>query len=141
MSGFSKVFNSFIKSSWANKVFWQIISFKFLSFWCATFLLVSAWFSLQGIFDKYTYTAERLQEEGHITKDGLVTLLTHAQTVMYDSALSHLLIFFAAIFASVFAVKGISYMTEARTTSDVLKRLPDDTSKEDLKQFLPKEGK
>lgn len=127
--------------SWLSKLGWQLISFKFLSFWVSVTLLVSSWISLDHLLEKSVATAERLYSKGYISKEGVANIVTHSQTILYDQALSHLLIFFAALFASVFAVKGVSYFTDSKTTQAVLNKMNGDTTKEDLKQFLPKAGK
>jgi hypothetical protein len=126
--------------SWLSKLGWQLISFKFLSFWVGIVLLVGTWLSLSNLFDSSVKTAELLYSKGYITKDGVTSIITHSQTILYDQALSHALIFFAAMFASIFAIKGVSYYTESKTTQAVLNKMNDDSSKEDLKKFLPKAG-
>jgi len=126
---------------WIQKLLWQVISFKFLSFWVSIVLLVLSWVSLGHLYEASTHTAERLYKQGFITKEGATQIITHSQTVLYDQALSHLLLFFAAIFASVFAVKGMSYYTDSVTTKAVINKMPEQTSPDDLKKYLPTSGK
>lgn len=126
--------------TWFSKICWQLISFKFLSFWTSVVLLVVTWLSLEGLFDKSIKTAESLFSKGYITKEAVTAIITHSQTTIYDQALSHLLIFFAALFASIFAIKGVSYYTDSKTTQAVLNKMENNSTEEDLKKFLPKAG-
>ena len=127
---------------WINKLKWQLISFKFLSFWTAIVLLVGSWFSLEELHDKSIAVATALYKQGFLTKDNLTTIITHSQTVLYDAALSHILIFSAAVITGILAIKGMSYYTDSKQTSEVIKKLDDNSSSgEDLKKFLPKKGK
>lgn len=126
---------------WFNKLKWQLISFKFISFWTAIVLLVCAWISLEHIQDKTVETAKELYKLEYITKDNVANIITHSQTVLYDSALSHILIFAAACITGILTVKGISYYTDGKQTQTVINKMNGDATKEDLKKFLPRRGK
>ena len=93
---------------WFSKIKWQLISFKFLSFWVFILLLVFSLLSL-GLMYKYSIVvASDLFKKGYITKENVTTIITHSQTVLFDVSLSHLLLFFGAAIGSVIAIKGVS---------------------------------
>lgn len=133
-----KLFDREDWGSWFNKLKWQLISFKFISFWTAIILLVAAWISLDTLQDKTVTTAKELYKQEYITKDNVTTLITHSQTVLYDAALSHILIFAAACITGILAIRGVSYYTDHQERREVIKKLNGDATKEDLKKFLPK---
>lgn len=126
---------------WLNKLKWQIISFKFLSFWVAIILLVSVWFSLERLHNKSVKVATDLYKADIIEKGSVTTIITHSQTTLYSSALSHILIFAGACITGIFAIKGVSYYTDSKQAQTVINKINGDATKEDLKKFLPKKGK
>lgn len=125
---------------WFSKLKWQLISFKFLAFWTVIFMMIGCWRSLGALQERSVVVATELFKKGYITKDHVATIITHSQTVLYDSALSHLLIFCGAILASIITLKGVSYWQEGKTKAAVIQKMNGDATKEDLKQFLPRQG-
>ena len=123
---------------WFKKLKWELISFKFLSFRALVILLILSWFSLSNLHETSIEVAKTLHTEKFIETKDVSGLITHSQTVLYDKALSHLLVFFGAVLAAVIAIKGVSYWTESKQTSEVIKKLNGDTTKDDLKKFLPR---
>lgn len=128
-------------TNWLGKLKWQLISFKFLAFWTFIFLLIGAWLSLKVILLEVIERSTALYKLGYLTKEGLATIITHTETVLYDSALSHVLLFSTAVITGILAIKGVSYYTDGKSTSEVIKKLDTGTSNADLKKFLPKQGK
>lgn len=124
---------------WFAKLKWQLISFKFLSFWVFIVLLVGSWYSLAKIHERAISVAETLFKNKMINQAGVVTIITHSYSVLYDAALSHLLIFFGATIASVIAIKGMSYFTDSQKTRAVISKM-ESSNEEDLKKYLPKNG-
>lgn len=125
---------------WFWKIKWQLISFKFQSFWISILLLVASWWSLAALHDKSIHTAEKLFKLKYIDQNSVTNIITHSQTVLFDVALGHILTFSGVILTSIIAIKGVSYYTNHKTTEAVLKKMNGDTTKEDLKRFLPKKG-
>lgn len=129
-------------SNWIAKVKWQLISFKFLAFWVFTLLIIFFWYSIERLHNHVVYTAKDLFTGGYIKQADVATIITHSQTVLYDVALSHILLFLGAILASVIAIKGVSYYTDGQKTKAVIDKIgpTEGETAEDLKQFLPKKG-
>ena len=128
-------------SAWFAKIKWQLVSFKFISFVVFSIFLALSWVGLAELHSRSILTAERLYKLGYITKDHVSTIITHSQTVLYDIALSHLLLFFGTILTAIIAIKGVSYVTNTKRAVEVMKKLePESSSKENLKKFLQKPG-
>lgn len=122
---------------WICKIKWQLISFKFIAFWIFTILLTGSGICLALLHSYSIAVARDLYSKGFITKDHLATIITHSQTVLFDIALSHLLIFFGAIMGSIVAIKGVSYWTDSKKTTEIINKTE---NVDDLKKFLPKKG-
>ena len=127
-------------TGWLQKVGWQLISFKFLSFWVSVILLVLCWGSLQVIFLQTVDIATTLHKQGYINQDAVKEIITHSLTTLYDSALSHILVFAGVIISGIMTIKGVSYYTDSKQTQAVIHKMNGDATKEDLKKFLPKKG-
>lgn len=128
-------------SAWFAKIKWQLVSFKFISFVVFSIFLALSWIGLSELHSRSVITAERLYKLGYITKDHVSTIITHSQTVLYDIALSHLLLFFGTILTAIIAIKGVSYVTNTKRAVEVMKKLePESSNKENLKKFLQKPG-
>lgn len=128
-------------SAWFAKIKWQLVSFKCISFVVFSIFLALSWIGLFELHSRSILTAERLYKLGYITKDHVSTIITHSQTVLYDIALSHLLLFFGTILTAIIAIKGVSYVTNTKRAVEVMKKLePESSSKENLKKFLQKPG-
>lgn len=123
-----------------GKIKWQLISFKFLSFWTFVFLLVTAWGSLVAIYYKSLKTVKELYVANMITQEQVSQIIINTQNTLFDTALSNILIFSGAILGSIIAIKGVSYWTNSEQVKEVIKKTEMNGS-EDLKQFLPKNGK
>lgn len=127
-------------TDWWGKLKWQLISFKFLSFWTCITMLILAWLSLIQLYERSIDVAKDLYKHEYIAKEDVSKIVTHTMTTLFDSALSHILIFAGATLTCIVAVKGVSYYTNSKQTSEVIRKLDGDTTKEDLKKFLPKRG-
>ena len=128
---------------WARKIRWQLASFKSLAFWSFIILLITAFRCLWHIYFRTIEASTELYKLGYLTKDGLSNIITHSQTVIFDTALSHVLIFAGTAITAIIAIQGVNYVTDARKTSEVLKKMDTPNTpkgKEDLKAFLPKPG-
>jgi len=124
-----------------RKLKWQLISFKFLSFWAYTGLLVFFWYSLESLHHHSIEYAQDMFKEKLITSTQVSELINHSQTVLYDTALSHLLLFLGTIITALVAIKGVSYVTEGQRSRTVINKMGENTERnEDLKKFLPKKG-
>ncbi len=129
------------KAFWC-KLKWQFISFKFLSFWAYTTLLICFWFSLEHLHQQSIKYAKEMFKEELITSAQVTELINHSQTVLYDTTLSHLLLFLGTIITAIIAIKGVSYVTEGQRKRAVINKIGDSAEKnEDLKKFLPKRDK
>lgn len=128
--------------AWFSKIKWQLISFKFLSFWVSIGLLIAAWVSLFNIFEYTVRVAIDLHEKDYISGAELTDIINHSQSIMFNSALSHVLVLSGAILASIVAIRGVSYYTESKTTCEALKKVESNKPKstEDLKKFLYPRG-
>jgi hypothetical protein len=128
-------------TAWFTKIKWQLVSFKFIAFVIFSTFLASSWVGLSILHIRSIQTAERLYKLGYIGKDHVSTIITHSQTVLYDIALSHLLLFFGTILTAIIAIKGVSYVTNTKRVVEAMKKLePEASNKENLKQFLQKPG-
>jgi hypothetical protein len=130
------------KQFWC-KLKWQLISFKFLSFWAYTILLIFFWFSLEHLHQQSIMYAKEMFKEKLITSVQVSELINHSQTTLYDTALSHLLLFLGTIVTAILAIKGVSYVTEGQKERSVINKMSSESveDKENLKKFLPKKGK
>jgi len=125
-------------SNWIKKLKWQLISFKFLSFSAVLTLLVLFWISLEEIFIKTVKIAKDLKTSGFISEKEVSEIITKSQSVLYDSAFSHIMIGAAAVLAAIIAIKGISYVVEGGKTKEIVKKLENGDLSNNLKRFLPK---
>jgi hypothetical protein len=128
---------------WAAKLRWQLISFKFLSFWACIVLLVAVFRCLWDTYFKTINIATELYKQGILTKDNLSSIIISTQAALFDNALAHILLFAGTVLTSIVTIKGVSYVTNARKTAAVINKMDTPTTtaaKEDLKQFLPKAG-
>jgi hypothetical protein len=123
---------------WFRKIKWQLISFKFLSFFGVLSLLVAVWFSLESLFVKTVGIAEELYKKEFITQEGLSDIITKAHSTLYNDALGHLLVAAAAVLTAVIAIKGVTYFTESRQTTEVVKKLHNGELSSNLERFLPR---
>lgn len=128
-------------ADWKNfwcKFKWQFISFKFLSFWTFIILLIVAGMSLFKIFMVSVAFSKELYTLGFIEKKNVAELIMHSQTVLFDTALSHILLFFGAVIGSIIAIKGVSYWTNSTQKTATIKAITKENI--DLKAFLPKDS-
>jgi len=121
-----------------NKIKWQLISFKFLSFWAYTGLLFFFWRSLDTLHKQSIDYAKEMFKEHLITSAQVSELINHSQTVLFDTALSHLLIFLATILTALIAIKGVSYITDGQKERVIINKMSDNAeSNANLKKYLP----
>lgn len=123
---------------WLNKVKWQLISFKVMSFIAFFLLLILSWLSLEEVYNDSVQVTERLYERGMIGKEQVVTLLTQSREILYDKALSHILLFIGSIMTAIIAIKGVSYWVSGKQFTDVVKNLEPVHIKEKLEQIIKK---
>lgn len=123
---------------WFRKLKWQTISFKFLSFFSVLILLVLFWLSLEEVFKRTVSIAKDLKEGGYVTQEGVTEIVTKSQSVLYDSALSHLMVAGAAVLAAIIAIKGVSYFVNGNQINNVVKKMENGNIKDNLSRFLPK---
>ena len=129
------------KDFW-SKLKWQLISFKFLSFWAYTLLLLFFWYSIEHLHKQTILTSQDMLKNKLITSPQLSDIIKHSQTTLYDVALSHILIFLGTIITAIIAVKGVSYVTQGQKERSIINKLSDNPeNNENLKKFLPKKGK
>lgn len=126
---------------WFKKLKWELISFKFLSFWTLICLLILCWWSLAKLHTNSIEVAKSLKTEGYIEKEAVSALIIHSQTVIYEKALGHVLLFFGTVLVSIIAIKGVSYWTDSNQTAELIKKLDSTSTNEDLKKFLPNKSR
>jgi len=125
--------------AWLSKIRWQLISFKFLSFWAFVIILVGLWFSLESLHVMSIDVAKELYTGQFIDKVQVTTIITTSQEILYNKALSHILTFIGAILAAIIAIKGVSYWTESSTTKEALKKVNgNEDVNNNLRKFLKK---
>jgi len=132
------VFNKQDWEDWVLKLKWQLISFKFLSFSVVLYLLVKAWGILHKVYMENVALVESLYEKQVLSKSGASEVLMHTQTVLYDSALSHMLTAVTTILTAIIAIKGVSYFTHSRQLTEVVKKLGNGHVEKNISKFLPR---
>lgn len=124
---------------WWGKVKWQLISFKFLSFWTFILLSIGSCYWLWLVYFKTIYILEKLVQNNILPKEKLSEIIINIQNILFNTALSNILLFFGTSLASVIAIKGVSYYTNSKNTVEAIKKIDSNPSaKEDLKQFFVK---
>lgn len=116
----------------------ELLSFKFLSFFTVIFLIVAAWIGLERLFIKTVLIAKSLYLENIIDKDNVTKLITHSQTVLYDSALGHIMLTTGAILSAIIAVKGVAYIMDSKKDTEVLKKLTNGDVSKNISRFVSK---
>jgi len=125
---------------WFLKFKWNFISFKFQAFWSSIVLFILSGYFICFVYLKSIDVVIFLHEKGYISKESVESIIIHTQSVLYDKALSSLLIFFGTLLTSIIAVKGVHYFSESQKYKAVVDKLKHDGSEEDrdLKKYLPK---
>jgi hypothetical protein len=138
---FKRIINIFSSSDWqgwGNKLKWQLISFKFLAFWAFVGMLIAAFRCLWDFYFKTIDIATGLCKAGLLSKADLSQIIMHTQSVIFDSAFSHVLLFAGTAITSIIAIKGVNYYTDNKRTVEAIRRMDNTTheAKEDLKKFI-----
>ena len=118
--------------SWANKLKWHFISFKFLAFFGFCGLLVLLWYGLERAFSKTVEIATALHASGHIEEEHVTKIVTTAQTVYYDNVIGHVSLLAAAVLVAIIGLKMISEKVEGDISKATGK------AAKDLKNFMKK---
>jgi hypothetical protein len=133
-------FFSFINwSGWWSQITSMLLSFKFIAFFTVVFLIIGLWVSLMYLYSLTIDSASVLLLKGIITKEGATSIITNAQKVLFDDAVSHIGLSVTAILTSIIALNGVQYFTNSSENKELLKQAKtSDSSIEELKKFLPK---
>jgi hypothetical protein len=126
---------------WGNKLKWNLISFKFLSFYTVIGILLASWYALERIYKETISTAKELHSEGLIDQQGVFELIKHIQTVLFDSAVGHIAVAASVVLSAIIAAKMVSYYSDSRQASEVVKKLENGQLSGNLDRFLPKRKK
>lgn len=125
-------------SGWWGRIKWSLVSFKVWAFLIFILLLILSWLSLIEIDNASKLSAQELFKLGFISKEGVVSIMNTSKTVLFQSALSSLLLFFGTCITAIIAIKGVSYYTNGQQTRAVMDKMHQQDANVDLKKFLPK---
>lgn len=130
------IFKSDDWDEWFTKLKWQLISFKYVSFFTSLFLLIVGWLAVNNAHNTTVDTVKVLFKEGYIDQAAVASIITHSQTVLYDNVLNHLFVAASVILSAIIAIKGVTEYIAIKQNTEVVKKLDDSAVKDNLKRFL-----
>lgn len=117
--------------AWGNKLKWNLVSFKFLSFFGFITLIVFFWYGLHEALDYIVQSVRDLQSKDQISKESVEKIIVTSITVLYDKTFGHLSIMSAGILIAIIGLKAVA----ERTDASILKN-----NEDKLKEFLSKKA-
>lgn len=123
---------------WWAKIKWLLISFRFLAFTAISIMLVSFWVSLIHVYEYTIDVVKAYKDEGILTEEASQAVITHLQTVLFDSTVGHVSVAFTAVMTGIIALKGVQFYVRSSETRELLKQANTDQPVEELKKWLPK---
>jgi hypothetical protein len=118
---------------------WMLISFKVMSFITLTTLLVLGWVSIQKFFNQTIDTVQMLHDKEYINSEQAASIISNAQTTLFDASLGHLATFGISVLVAIVAIKGFGDWNDISKEKELIKKMDkEELTNGGLKKFLPK---